>query len=81
MRTVGAYEAKTRLSELLDDVSERGKTIVITKHDKPVAELRPIARRSRMTPEEAARALRKLRKRLTLGGISIRSLIEEGRRF
>ncbi|HLJ05195.1 MAG TPA: type II toxin-antitoxin system prevent-host-death family antitoxin, partial [Acetobacteraceae bacterium] len=34
--SVGAYEAKTHLSELLDRV-ERGEQIVITRHGRPVA--------------------------------------------
>jgi len=39
---IGAFEAKTRLSELLDKVS-RGHVYRITKRGKPVAELRPVA--------------------------------------
>jgi prevent-host-death family protein len=39
---IGAFEAKTRLSELLDNVS-RGHVYRITKRGKPVAELRPVA--------------------------------------
>ena len=39
---IGAFEAKTRLSELLDRVA-RGQTYRITKRGKPVAELRPVA--------------------------------------
>jgi prevent-host-death family protein len=39
---IGAFEAKTRLSELLDNVS-RGHVYRITKRGKPVAELRPIS--------------------------------------
>jgi antitoxin (DNA-binding transcriptional repressor) of toxin-antitoxin stability system len=35
---VGAHDAKTRLSELLDRV-ERGEEIVITRHGRPVARL------------------------------------------
>ncbi len=42
MREVGAFEAKTHLSELLA-VVEAGETIRITRRGKPVAELRPIA--------------------------------------
>lgn len=38
---IGAFEAKTRLSELLDNVS-RGRAYRITKRGKPIAELRPI---------------------------------------
>ncbi len=40
---IGAFEAKTRLSELLDHVS-RGRVYRITKRGRPVAELRPIAK-------------------------------------
>ncbi len=38
--TVGAYEAKTHLADLLDRV-QRGEQIIITRHGKPVARLVP----------------------------------------
>jgi prevent-host-death family protein len=38
---IGAFEAKTRLSELLEEV-RRGRTFVITRRGRPVAELRPV---------------------------------------
>lgn len=38
---IGAFEAKTRLSELLDRVRE-GRSYRITKRGRPVAELRPV---------------------------------------
>jgi antitoxin (DNA-binding transcriptional repressor) of toxin-antitoxin stability system len=38
MTVVGTFEAKTKLSELLDRV-ERGEEFVITRHGKPVAKL------------------------------------------
>ena len=41
MREVGAFEAKTHLSELLAAV-EAGEMITITRRGKPVAELRPV---------------------------------------
>ena len=40
IKEIGAFEAKTRLSELLDRV-DRGQVYVITKRGRPVAELRP----------------------------------------
>jgi prevent-host-death family protein len=40
VKTVGAFEAKTHLSRLLDAV-ECGERVVITRHGKPVAELSP----------------------------------------
>lgn len=41
IKEVGAFEAKTHLSRLLDEVAG-GETIYITKHGKRVAELRPL---------------------------------------
>jgi len=38
MVTVGAFEAKTKFSELLDRV-ERGEEVVITRHGKVVAHM------------------------------------------
>jgi prevent-host-death family protein len=38
--TLGAFDAKTRLSELLDRV-EAGEVIVITRHGAPIATLQP----------------------------------------
>jgi prevent-host-death family protein len=38
---IGAFEAKTRLSELLELVGQ-GRTFVITRRGRPVAELRPV---------------------------------------
>jgi prevent-host-death family protein len=42
MRTIQSSDAKTRLSELLDEV-ERGETVVITRHGRAVARLVPEA--------------------------------------
>lgn len=38
---VGAFEAKTRLSELLEHVRQ-GRTYRITRRGRPIAELRPV---------------------------------------
>ena len=40
-KEIGAFEAKTKLSELLEKV-DRGQVFVITKRGRPVAELRPV---------------------------------------
>ncbi|HTW90169.1 MAG TPA: type II toxin-antitoxin system prevent-host-death family antitoxin [bacterium] len=42
-KTIGAFEAKTRLSELLERVRQ-GQVYRISKRGRPVAELRPLAR-------------------------------------
>jgi len=80
MRTVGAYEAKTHLSKLLEAV-EGGETIAITRHGKEVARLVPPP--GSKSEEELAQMVaewRKARKGITLGGLKIRDLINEGRR-
>jgi prevent-host-death family protein len=42
MGTVGLFDAKTHLSELVAR-AERGEEVVITRHNKPVAKLVPIS--------------------------------------
>ena len=79
MAEVGAFDAKTHLSHLLDQV-ERGETITITRHGKPVARLIPIAGSSRDERRHAIAELKKLRTGQTLGDLSVRKLIDEGRR-
>lgn len=80
MRTVGSYEAKTHLPRLLDEVA-KGEEITITKHGVPVAVLVPPPEKRRRSTREVIEELRELRKGNTLGGLKIRDLIEEGRRF
>jgi len=78
MEAVGAYEAKTHLPRLLEDVAA-GRTVVITKHGVPVARLVP-ARPQAPEPREVIDALRKARRGVRLGELSLRDLIDEGRR-
>lgn len=78
--TVGAYEAKTHFSALLEKV-EAGEEITITKHGTPVARMVPIKKQH--TVEERRAAIERwteLSKGLSLGGLKIRDLINEGRR-
>jgi prevent-host-death family protein len=76
---VGAYEAKTQLSKILERVM-KGERITITKHGVPVAILQPPdAGRSGDTKSVITEIL-KFRKKHSLKGHPIRDLIEEGRR-
>jgi prevent-host-death family protein len=78
--TVGAYEAKTHLSELLEKV-EGGQEIVITKHGTAVARLVPVKKKA--SAEERAAAIERIQKLaagLSLSGLKARDLIAEGRR-
>jgi prevent-host-death family protein len=55
MTTIGAIEAKSRLSELLDRVA-RGEEIVITRDGKPAARLVPAGEESIPKKKKAAAA-------------------------
>ena len=80
MKQVGVYNAKTHFTQLLDEV-ERGETIEITRHGKPVARLTPLHERRRRTPAEAVEALLAFREEHSLDGLTVRELIDEGRRI
>ncbi len=79
MRSVGAYEAKTHLPGLLDRVA-LGEQIIITRHGVPVAVLRPIDDRPAEDPRLVIDKIMAFRRGRRLDGISLRELIEEGRR-
>ena len=77
---IGAFEAKSRLSELLRE-TERGRTFLIRKRGKAVARLVPLEREvKKIPPSEILNAFRKIRKQIP-GKMKVRELIEEGRRF
>ena len=75
--SIGAYDAKTHLPRLLDQV-ERGESVTITKRGREVARLVPVD--SRSTPETVIAALRAARVGVRLDGESVREMAEEGRR-
>jgi prevent-host-death family protein len=76
---VGAYEAKTKLPELLRQVQE-GKCFTITHRGKPVAELGPPSGLQRADAKAAIEAFKAYRNSHPIGRtINIRDLIEEGR--
>ena len=79
MITVGAFEAKTHLSNLLERVAE-GEEVVITKHGRPVARLVSAAQIDRERVNQAFEKLKLLRKQTTLGGLSWQALRDAGRR-
>jgi len=57
MKQIQASVAKARLAELLDEV-ERGETVVITRHGKPIARLVPDEEARK---ERAARAIERIK--------------------
>ena len=75
---VGAYEAKTRFAQLLDEVSG-GRTITISRHGVPVARLVPATPVPAGDPEDVVAQFREARRGLRLDGLAPRDLIDEGR--
>lgn len=78
--SVGAYDAKTRFSELLEQVA-KGREVTITRHGSPIARLVPV--RKGATPAQRRAAidgLRRLSAGTRLRGLRVRSLMNEGRR-
>lgn len=82
METVGSFEAKTHLPQLLERVA-RGEEFTITKHGKAVARLVPVATtKARPDVRAVIEELKAFRKGNTLGkDLTIREMIDEGRRF
>jgi len=80
MKKIGAFEAKNRLSELLD-AAENGEEVVITKHGRPVAKLVPVESFDRERARAAAEWLKDFRKKHPLRGLKIKDLINEGRKY
>lgn len=81
MKRVGAFEAKTHLSELLED-AERGEEIVITRRGQPVARLMPLRQvRTKLSLSETVQHIRSFAQTHSLKGIGVRTLINEGRKY
>lgn len=81
MTSIGSYEAKTHLPELLERVA-KGERILITKRGQPVAMLVPAPQERQPGVAEVIRRMKALRAGNVLGkGASLRELIEEGRRL
>lgn len=78
MKQVGVYEAKTHLAKLLDEV-EKGESVTITRHGRPVARLVPVAGSGKRSVAEVIADIRESRKGNRLDGLTTRELIEEGR--
>lgn len=82
MESVGSFEAKTHLPQLLERVS-RGEEFTITRHGKPIARLVPASDvKTQRDVRQVLEELEAFSKGNTLGeGVTIRDLIEDGRRF
>ena len=82
MRTVGLFEAKQKLSELVERASE-GEQIGITRRGKLTALIVPVVpARNEVSLKEAFADIERIRLRAKPlpKGMTIKDLIEEGRR-
>lgn len=79
MDSVGTYALKGNLSKLLERV-ERGERITITRRGKPIAVLGPVAA-DKPDARTVIEEFKRFAEGRSLGGVPIRELIEEGRRF
>lgn len=79
MNKVSLYEAKTNLSKLLARTA-KGEQITITKHGVSVAMLVPAESSTKSDLRDIVRSLRNFRKSHSLGGMTLREMIDEGRR-
>lgn len=80
METIGAFEAKTHLASLLDRVA-KGEKITITRHGVPAALLVPVgSTQQKLSHKEIVQGMRDLRKRVKPDKMSVRDMVNEGRR-
>ena len=80
MSEIGDFEAKRHLLRLLERV-RKGERFVITMHGNPVAELIPFRKRDPEKIRAAIEGLKAFQKAHSLGGLSVREMIEDGRKF
>lgn len=76
--SIGSYEAKTRLPELLRQVKS-GKSFTITNRGEAIADLVPNTRARKKDRVTAAKRLREFMLADPIRGVEIKRLIEEGR--
>jgi len=79
MQTIQASEAKTKFLRILDDV-ERGASVIVTRHGKPVARISPEPEINREAVQRATEGMLALRKRI--GKLSLEEILsarDEGR--
>ena len=58
MKTLNVHEAKTRLSAVLAEIAEKGETYLICRNGKPVADLVPHVKKSRLAPHPVLSRIR-----------------------
>jgi prevent-host-death family protein len=79
MQTIQASEAKTKFLSILDEV-ERGASVIVTRHGKPIARIVPEVEIDRERVERAMQSIREIRQRTKPVSIQeILAMRDEGR--
>ena len=73
MKSIGAFDAKTKLSELLERVG-KGESFVITRHGRPVARLVPVGGLDQERVDRAIARLREFHK--DMPRVSLKELLD-----
>lgn len=79
METIGAFDAKTHFSALLEKV-QHGEQIVITKHGHPIAKIIPANSYDREKIRAAIKRMEENSQHHFLNGLDWKALRDEGRR-
>jgi len=80
MESIGAFEAKTHLSSLLERVAG-GETIIITRHGTPIAKLVPVVEDQSKDLRKVIKEIHQLRRSLPpISSGDLKKLVEEGRK-
>ena len=76
MPEIGAYEAKTHLSKLLERI-QKGERFTITRHGRPVAELVPVTRKDPETIRQTIKSIHSYRETLRKRGVNTQRLLKK----
>ncbi len=80
MAVIGLFEAKTHLAALLDRVA-KGERITITRRGVPARVLVPCEQTTgKLSHQEIVDGMRALRKRVKSSKMTVRDMVNEGRR-
>jgi len=79
VKTISVCEAKRHFSRILEEVSE-GQSFLVTRYGRPVGILSPVDAKPKMDRKKAIEHFRTIQKRGALKGLSVKEMIEEGRR-
>ena len=79
MERIGIYDARARLSELVERV-EAGEEVILTRHGRPVVRMVAASAETDKSGAATVKRIRALRRELDVRGVDVRKLVVEGRR-